>query len=267
MPVLAVSQQAARAAYLQVAHGNAEAGAEGGKLPYGRKPLGGNLGQDLVAGKGEVGIRLAGGTPHPPADLVQLAKPHTVGVFDDQRVAVAHVHAGFDQRGADQNVDFIIQQLLPDRGNLLLGHFAVGNADARTRHHLPDACGAGVNGFHAVVQVIHLPAARQLLADRLGNDARVIFQHIGFDGLTLKGRLLDRTHIAYARKRHIQRARNGRGGQRQHIHTDEILFQFFLVLYAETLLLVNDDQSQILELHIIRKQPVGTHHNVHGAVF
>ena len=142
----------------------------------------------------------------------------------------------------------------------------MGDADARARHQLADACRAGVNGLHAVVEIIHLPAARQLLADGLGHDALVIFQHIGFDGLALKGRLLDRTHIPYAGKRHIQCARNGRGRQRQHVHADEVFFQLFLVLYAETLLLVNDDQPQILELHVIRKQPVGAHHNVHGAV-
>ena len=73
MPVLAVPQQAARAANLQVAHRNAEAGAEGGKLPDGGKPLGGDLGQHRVAGEGKVGIGLAGRAPHAAADLVQLA--------------------------------------------------------------------------------------------------------------------------------------------------------------------------------------------------
>ena len=60
MAVLAVAQKAARAAYLQIAHGDAEPGAEGGKLPDGGKPLGGDLGQHLVARKSEIRIRLAG---------------------------------------------------------------------------------------------------------------------------------------------------------------------------------------------------------------
>ena len=39
MAVLALAQQVARAAYLQIAHGNAETGAEAGELSYGGKPL------------------------------------------------------------------------------------------------------------------------------------------------------------------------------------------------------------------------------------
>ena len=142
----------------------------------------------------------------------------------------------------------------------------MGNADACAGHHLADPGGTFLNGVHAVVQIVHLPAAGQLLADGLGDNALVIFQHVGLDGLALKGRLLDGAHIPDAGQRHIQRAGNGRGRQRQHIHADEALLQLFLVLDAEALLLVDDDKAQILELHIVGKQPVGAHDNVHSAV-
>ena len=114
MAVLAVAQEAARAAYLQIAHSDAEPGAEGGKLPDGGKPLGGDFGQHLVARKGEIRIRLAGRTPHTAAYLVELRKAHPVGILDNQRVAVAHINAGLDQRRADKDVDLIVQQLLPN---------------------------------------------------------------------------------------------------------------------------------------------------------
>ena len=266
VPVLAVPQKAARAADLEIPHGDAEPRPETGELPDGRKPLGRHLGQHLVPLEGEVGVGLAVGPPHPPADLVQLGQPHPVGILDDQSVAVAHVHAGLDQGGADQHVNLVVQQLLPHRGNLFLGHLAVGNADARPRHQLAHPGGALLDGLHPVVQVIDLPAPAQLPADRLGHNALVVFQHIGLDGLALKGRLLNGAHVPDARERHVQRAGNGGGAQGQHIHANEVFLELFLVLDAEPLLLVNDDQPQVAELHVVRQQPVGAHHNVHRAV-
>ena len=81
--VLAVPQQTARAADLQIPHGDAEAGAKSGELPDGRKSLLGDIGQGLVPAEGEVGVGLAAGAPHPPTDLVQLRQTHAVGVLNE----------------------------------------------------------------------------------------------------------------------------------------------------------------------------------------
>ena len=79
------------------------------ELPDGRKPLGRDLGQHLIACKREIRIRLAGAASHAPADLVQLAQSHAGRIFKDQRVAVAHIDACLDQRRADKNIDLIVQ--------------------------------------------------------------------------------------------------------------------------------------------------------------
>ena len=142
----------------------------------------------------------------------------------------------------------------------------MGNADTRPGHELAHPRGAFLNVVHAVVQVVYLPAAGQLLADGLGHDALVVLEHIGFNRLALKRRLLNCAHIADARQRHVQRAGDRRGRQRQHIDADEALFELFLVLDAEPLLLVDDDKAQVLEFYIAGQQPVRADYNVHGAV-
>ena len=71
----------------------------------------------------------------------------------------------------------------------------MGDADPRTRHQLLHLGGALLNGFDPVVQVIHLPAAGQLTPDGFGNNGIVIFQHIGLNGLALKGRLFNGAHV------------------------------------------------------------------------
>ena len=50
-----------------------------------------------------------------------------------------------------------------------------------------------------------------------------------------------------------KRARDGGGGQGQHIHFGAHLLQRFLVGHAEALLFVDDHQPQVFELHIVTR--------------
>ena len=69
-------------------------------------------------------------------------------------------------------------------------------------------------------------------------------------------RLFDRGHIADARERHVERARNGRRGKRQNVHVPAHFLERFLVADAEALLLVHDEQTEILELYLLVEQLV-----------
>ena len=162
--VLAVAQQAARPANLQIAHGDAEAGAERRELPDGGEPFLSNVREGLVPAEREVGVGLAAGTAHAASYLVQLGQAHPVGVLNDEGVAVAHVDARFNEGGADEDVDLAVEQVLPDGVELVLGHLAVGDAHPGAGHHLADMGGGGLNVVHPVVQVVDLPAPGQLLA-------------------------------------------------------------------------------------------------------
>ena len=263
--VLAVAQQVAGAPDLQIPHGDAEPRAEGGELPDGGKTLLGDVREGLVPAEGEIGVGLPAAAAHPAPQLVELGQAHSVCVLDDEGVAVAHVDAGLDQGGADQDIQFPVQQLLPDRVQLLLGHLAVGDAHPGRGGHLLDFGGGGLDVVHPVVEVVDLAAPGQLLADGLGQNHLVVLQHKGLHRLTLKRRLLDGGHIPDAAHGHAEGPGNGGGRQGQHIHPDEILFQLFLVADAEPLFLVDDDQAQVVEPHVLGEEPVGAHHNVHAA--
>ena len=84
-------QHVARAADLQIAHGDAVARAELRKLPDGREALVRRFGQQLVGPNGQVGVGLPAAAPHAPADLIQLGEAEAVRVKDDQRVGLRHV--------------------------------------------------------------------------------------------------------------------------------------------------------------------------------
>ena len=119
------------------------------------------------------------------------------------------------------------------------------------------------DALHAVVDEVDLPAAVQLAQDHLAHQARRRRRvDVGLDRQALLGRRLDHAHVAHADQRHVQRARDRRGGHRQHVHLGAQLLEPLLVAHAEALLLVHDDQAEVLEAHVLLQQAVGADDDV-----
>ena len=93
-----------------------------------------------------------------------------------------------------------------------------------------------------------------------------MLQHIGLDALAVLGRLLDGAHVADAGHGHVQRPGNRRGREGQGVHLPGHLTQTLLVRDAEALLLVDDEQTQVFELHALAQQLMGADKQVHTAV-
>ena len=109
---------------------------------------------------------------------------------------------------------------------------------------------------HAVVHEVDLAAALQLARDRFAHEVVVELGHVRLDRQPVLRRRLDRRHVADARERHVQRARDRRRRQRQHVDLAAHLLQPLLVRDAEALLLVDDDQPEVLERDVLLQQPV-----------
>ncbi len=65
----------------------------------------------------------------------------------------------------------------------------------------------------------------------------------------------------------MQGARNGSGGESERVHVLAHFLEAFFVGDAEALLLVHDEQAEILELYVLRKEAVGADDNVDLAGF
>ena len=145
---------------------------------------------------------------------------------------------------------------------LPLAHLPVRDADPRA----PGRCRGGTapwpDGADAVVDEVDLPAALQLGLDRLLHRARVELHHEGADGAPVLGRRGDDGEVAHAGQAHVQRARDGRRGEREHVHQLAELLQPLLVGDAEALLLVHHHQAQVLEGDVGGEQPVGADQDV-----
>ena len=265
MAGLLVAQKVTGAAQFQVLHGHVETGAERRVLRDRGEPVMGLLGHRLGRVVQEVGVRAFTSTADAAAQLMKLAQAETVGMVDDQRVRVGYVKTRLDDRGAHEHVDVTMPEVADDLVKLLLTHLAVGDADVRFGHQRMDLVGDGRDVLHAIVHVEHLAAAQQFAAHRRGDLRVLVGSHIGQHRQPVFGRGGQRGHFADAGHGHLQRARDRRRGQGQHVHIGAQCLQRFLVFHAETLLLVDDDEPQILERDLGVQQFVRADDHVHRA--
>ena len=138
--------------------------------------------------------------------------------------------------------------------------------DARVGQQFTEALFEEADRFDAVVQEINLSAAGEFPFDRVADETFVIAADDGLDRDAVGRRGLDGAHVARAEERKVKRARDGSGGEGEHVDAAEIFLQPLLVQDAETLFLVDDDQAEIFEGDILAEEAVGADHDVHAPV-
>ncbi len=130
------------------------------------------------------------------------------------------------------------------------------DADTRIGQQLLQFVRGFFDGLDFVVQEINLPAALEFALAAFDDAVRIPARYESLDRVSLHRRCGDNRQIAHARQRHVERARNRRRRHRQQIHAGAQRLQLFLVADAETMLLVDDDQPQVLILDGVRQQLV-----------
>ena len=111
-------------------------------------------------------------------------------------------------------------------------------------HERAHALGRLVDRLDAVVQVEDLAAALELALDRALHEVVVVVADVGVDRPPALGRRLDHRDVAQAGERHLERARDRRRRQREHVDAQAQLAQQLLLLDAEALLLVDDHEAR-----------------------
>jgi hypothetical protein len=224
------------------------------------------LGQALHVGHQQVGVGLVVAAADAAAQLVQLRQPELVGARHDDGVGGGHVDAGLDDRRAQQQVVALGDEVAHHALELALGHLAVGDRDARLGQQFGQLVAPVLDGVDLVVQEVDLAAALELAQHGLADGALGLVAHEGLDGQPPLRRGGDDAEVAQSLQRHAQRARDRRGGQRQHVHLGAQRLHRLLVAHAETVLLVDDQQAQARELHVRRQQLVRADDDVDRAV-
>ena len=104
-----------------------------------------------------------------------------------------------------------------------------------------------VDRLDPVVDHEHLPAAVDLPGERLLQQRVVPRLDEGQDRRAVARRRLDQREVAEPGEREMERPGNRRGGEREHVHREPQRLEPLLVLHAEAVLLVHDQQPEVLE--------------------
>ena len=123
-------------------------------------------------------------------------------------------------------------------------------------HSSSSFCARLVDRLDAVVEVERLPAARMLALERRLDQLVVVLADRRPDRAPAARRRLDDRDVAKARERHVERPRNRRRGEREHVDLEPQRAQQLLLRDAEPLLLVEDDEPEVLRDDVPREDPV-----------
>ncbi len=266
MPALLRAEQVPRPADLEIAHRDLEPGAELRRLEDRLQPLLRRLGQRAATVVQQIGVRADGPAAYAPPELVELREPQTVGLIDDDGVHVRDVQARLDDGRAYKDVGLSGDEPQHRAFELLLRHLTVRDEHVRLGHEIADLARHLLDVLHPVVYEVHLPAALDLANDGLADHTLVELGYIRLDGQAVLGRGLDGGHVPNPAEGHVQRPRDGRRCEGQHVDLAAHLLEPFLVRHAEPLLFVDDDEAEVLEPYVLLEQPVRPDDDVDGAV-
>ncbi len=117
------------------------------------------------------------------------------------------------------------------------------------------ACGLGF--FDHRIDHVRLAAFVDLLLQEAVDLLDVVGGDVfGDDGLAAGRQFVDHGDVEVAIERHGERARDGGRGHHQHVGMDALLHQAEPLHDAEAMLLVDDGEAELLELHVLFEQRV-----------
>ena len=147
-----------------------------------------------------------------------------------------------------------------------LVHLPVGLGEAGAGDQAAQPLGDLGQGLDPVVEEERLASALDLALDRPPDQVLVPGADVGADRPPPLGRRLDHRDVAQAGERHLQGARDRRRREGEHVDLQLQLAQQLLLLDAEALLLVDDQQAEVLGADVAGEQAVGADQDVDAAL-
>ena len=117
-----------------------------------------------------------------------------------------------------------------------------------------------------LVHVEGLPLPQQLAPQRLAHRRGIVLPDIGENGAAVRRRRVDHGEVADAGQRHLQGARDRAGREGQHVDALGHALHGLLVRHSEALLLVDHQEPELLELHVLGQEAVGADDDVDAPV-
>ena len=209
----------------------------------------------LVRLEQQVAVRPVLVAPDAAAELVQVGQAVVVGLVDEDRVGVGNVEAALDDRRRHEDVELAARRTrpspLPARRSAI---WPWPIAHPRLGHDPLQLVGDQLDVVHAVVDEVDLPAAVQLAQDRVADQRR---RPSGRPRVSMASRSSGGvSRFEMSRMPSSDRCSVRGIGVAVSVSTSTVarsVFSRSLCFDAEPLLLVDDHQAQVVELHVLRR--------------
>ena len=97
-------------------------------------------------------------TPNPPTQLVELCQTEHIRPVDDQGIGTGDIESRFNDGGADQHVNFVVDEIHHDLFEFISGHLTMGHGNAGLRGEFLNGLSHAMDGLDPVVHDKHLAA-------------------------------------------------------------------------------------------------------------
>ena len=198
---------------------------------------------------------------------MQVAQPEVVSLIDDDGVHVGNVDTTLNDGGGNQHIVIEIDEIKNNFLQCLGVHLSVSDTDAGIGDVAMNHIGQFAQIAYAVVDNEDLSATAHLEIDGIDKHLFVIGVHLCLNGIAIGRRRLNDTEVACPHQRELEGTRDGSGGEREGVDIHLQLAEFLFDGDTELLLFVNDEETQIIELHIFSHEAMGAHEDVHLAFF
>ena len=219
----------------------------------------------VIGDEEAVGLRRAASDA--AAQLVELGEAEMVRAFHEHDRRVGDVHADFDDGGRDEHIVFLITEIGHDLVFFVGLHASVQEAEFVFGEDFLRKFLVFLGGGFEIVHLLalfderiddeRLPSVLDLRTkQRISALTFLWTEDEGLDRLTACGHFVHDGEVEVAVEGEGQRARDRGGGHHQQVGRRAFVAERGTLFDAETMLLVNDDQLQILECHGVFDQRV-----------
>ena len=257
VPRLFATEQVARAANLKIRERQLKSGAEVRCVKNRLEALARIIGERLFPSIEEIAPGATTAAADAATQLIELRETESIGAINDDRVRIRNVETRFNDGGTDQDLRLAANKLAHDALQCALLHLPVPHHYARVGNKSANLFRRRLNRFNAVMHVVRLTTPLEFTQQGVAHQFEARLGDARCHGVAILGWGLDRGEVANPREGKVQRARDRRGGEGHHVEFGAKRLHALLGGNAETVLLINHEEAEVLEGDVLRKKSVG----------
>ena len=193
---------------------------------------------------------------------MQVAKTDVLRLVDDYSVGIRNIETALDDRSTEEHVIIPCHELKNLVFKNLRFHLAMSHAYLHIRHYPVQDIMDGLKFLHPVMDEEYLSSPVEFISDDLP-DLIIVKEHdFSLHRNPVRRRSRDYRQVSRTQERELEGSRDRSSRQGKSVHRSLELAQLLLCAHSEFLLLIDDQQTEILELESLSYQFMCTYDDI-----